>query len=294
MFENGEGATVDDERELPPVVWAGDRGAFDELVRRHRARVFRLCLRLLGDHDWAEELTQRTFVRAWVKRPLFRASEGSFGTWILTIARRLCHKALKRKLPRKALFDELADVDSLAAEDDTDRPGDLDMLAAWREVERLPVKWQTAFLLYLEGRSPAEIMAEMGVSRGYVDVLLCRARERLQERCAPALPDAVWRRLEDRLSGTVTDHRLVRVKVERTGATLQLWVPVLDLSRRRDFAERLQAIQRSVAECPEDWQAWMELAAHHLAAGEVEQAAEACHRLTTITDNKIMKDSQRK
>jgi len=68
---------------------AGDRSAFDLLVQRHCARVFRLALRMLGSREEAEDIQQETFVDAYRGLNRFRA-DASFGTWVCSIASKKC------------------------------------------------------------------------------------------------------------------------------------------------------------------------------------------------------------
>jgi RNA polymerase sigma-70 factor (ECF subfamily) len=48
---------------------AGDAGAFEALVRRHRAGVFSFLSRLLGDRARAEDLSQETWMKAIAAAP---------------------------------------------------------------------------------------------------------------------------------------------------------------------------------------------------------------------------------
>ena len=64
----------------------GDVRAFAQIVRQYRQSVFRICVRILGDGDDAEDAVQETFVRAW------QAISGydirfSIATWLGAIAR---------------------------------------------------------------------------------------------------------------------------------------------------------------------------------------------------------------
>ncbi len=63
----------------------GDRRAFERLYRDHVARVFALCVRMVGERARAEELTQDVFVRAWEKLEQFRGNS-AFGTWLHRLA----------------------------------------------------------------------------------------------------------------------------------------------------------------------------------------------------------------
>ena len=64
---------------------AGDRGAFEQIYRRHTARVHGLCLRLTGDRDRAEILTQDTFVKAWLSLGGY-SGQAPLGAWLGRIA----------------------------------------------------------------------------------------------------------------------------------------------------------------------------------------------------------------
>ena len=74
----------------------GDARAFALIVRQYRQSVFRICVRILGDSDEAEDAVQETFVRAW------QAISGydirfSIATWLGAIACRLCYDVLRRR-----------------------------------------------------------------------------------------------------------------------------------------------------------------------------------------------------
>jgi len=79
----------------------GDPGAFESLLRRHRAPLFTFLLRMLGDRERAEDLAQETFLRivkgaqAWERRARFQ-------TWLFTIARNLCVDHARRDRFRRA------------------------------------------------------------------------------------------------------------------------------------------------------------------------------------------------
>jgi RNA polymerase sigma-70 factor, ECF subfamily len=66
----------------------GDRVALGMLVRRHQRALFALCLRYVGDADEAQDLVQRTFVRAMTKLPELR-EVGAFRGWLLRIGAHL-------------------------------------------------------------------------------------------------------------------------------------------------------------------------------------------------------------
>ena len=74
----------------------GDAGAFALIVERYRQSVFRICVRILGDGDEAEDAVQETFVRAWQSLRGYDPRY-SIATWLRTIACRLCYDMLRRR-----------------------------------------------------------------------------------------------------------------------------------------------------------------------------------------------------
>src|SRR5437870_12629493 len=88
------------DEELLAAYQQGDPGAFEALLRRHRAPLFTFLLRMLGDRQRAEHLAQETFLRmvkrapAWVRRARFQ-------TWPDTVARDAWHdRARRAAVPR--------------------------------------------------------------------------------------------------------------------------------------------------------------------------------------------------
>jgi RNA polymerase sigma-70 factor (ECF subfamily) len=78
---------------------AGQRAALDELFRRYQSRVALWCWRVAGDRDWAADLAQEVFLKAFRNLSSFR-SEAKFSTWLYTIARNHCFNAVQSKAVR--------------------------------------------------------------------------------------------------------------------------------------------------------------------------------------------------
>lgn len=93
-------------------VRSGDTAAFAELVARHRDRLGRYALHMLGNREDAEEALQDTFVRAY--RSLARYDDTApFGPWLFTILVNRCRTAGRRAARRDRLF--VSDETSLRA-----------------------------------------------------------------------------------------------------------------------------------------------------------------------------------
>jgi len=68
----------------------------DRLFEAHEDRIFRLCLRMVGDSNRARELTQESLLVAWKRIDEFEG-RARFGTWIHSIARNLCFNAIRKR-----------------------------------------------------------------------------------------------------------------------------------------------------------------------------------------------------
>ena len=89
------------DEELLAAYQQGDPGAFESLLRRHRAPLFTFLLRMLGDRERAEDLAQETFLRI-VKGAQAWEHRARFQTWLFTIARNLCVDLSRRDRFRRA------------------------------------------------------------------------------------------------------------------------------------------------------------------------------------------------
>jgi RNA polymerase sigma-70 factor, ECF subfamily len=78
-------AATTDEGLLISKAKAGCSSAFGELYERHRPRLYRTVLRILGNHEDAEDAVQRGFQRAFMTLTRFR-QDSSFSTWMTRIA----------------------------------------------------------------------------------------------------------------------------------------------------------------------------------------------------------------
>lgn len=166
-------ATAGSEAELVRRARAGDRGAFEGIVRCHQDQIYRLSLRMLGDAWDAEEAAQDTFVQAWRRLGGFRA-EASLSTWLYRIATNRCLNMLRARPPVEPVGgpevgavegpDHIVEVRSEVAS----------LRVAIRELSTD----QRAVLLLREseGCSYAEIGAILGISVAAVKSRLHRAR----------------------------------------------------------------------------------------------------------------------
>ena len=91
----------------------GNADAFEVLVQRHGARVYNLCLRILGDPDEAADVSQDTFLAAIRKLSGFRG-DSAFTTWLHRVTVNACYDSLRRKRRRPLL--------QIVRDEDDERP----------------------------------------------------------------------------------------------------------------------------------------------------------------------------
>jgi RNA polymerase sigma-70 factor (ECF subfamily) len=93
------------------LVAEGDRAAMADLYRRTSAKLFGICLRLLGSEAEAEEALQETYVTVWRKAAMFDSAKASAITWLAVLARNKAIDRLRLRKPRpSSALEEAADI----------------------------------------------------------------------------------------------------------------------------------------------------------------------------------------
>jgi len=85
------------ENELLQQVARQDQEALMALYQRYGALVYGLCLRVLRQPGWAEEVTQDVFLKLWRQPDRWDPSLGQFSSWLLTISRNAAIDRLRRE-----------------------------------------------------------------------------------------------------------------------------------------------------------------------------------------------------
>lgn len=154
---------------------SGDRRALEQFVAETEHDVRTLC-RYLGDSDNADDLAQETYQRAIASLHRFRA-DGPAKHWLLTIARRTCVDATRKRARRRAMRRRLVEqrVDE-PVEQAHDAVG-----AEWRELlDDLHPDRRAAFVVtQINGLRYDEAAEVLGVPIGTIRSRVSRAREQL-------------------------------------------------------------------------------------------------------------------
>jgi len=85
----------------------GEMGAFEELVARHRDKIYARGLSMMRNEDEALDLSQEAWVKGWQRLEQFQG-DSKFGTWMTRIVINLCLDQLrKRKRHRTESIEEM-------------------------------------------------------------------------------------------------------------------------------------------------------------------------------------------
>jgi RNA polymerase sigma-70 factor (ECF subfamily) len=98
MAENPPTAAADEQ--LVQAAQRGDMPAFEELVARHRDKIYARAYSMMRNEDEALDLSQEAWVKAWQRLEQFQG-ESSFPTWITRIVINLCLDQLRRQKRRR-------------------------------------------------------------------------------------------------------------------------------------------------------------------------------------------------
>lgn len=170
--------------ELVRCAQAGDRLAFDELVRLTYADTYTLAFRLTGDPEDARDIAQETYLRAFRGLERFRG-DAQFSTWLYRITSNCASTHLGRRgRHRHDQLDENTPADDLrpaANPESALESGALrDRLQA--ALMGLPPRMRAVVVLRDVYDLPHDsIAAELGISVSAAKVRLHRARRRLRE-----------------------------------------------------------------------------------------------------------------
>lgn len=170
--------------ELNPLlrlVATGDRQALGDLYGRTSAKLYGICVRLLGSQTEAEEVLQEVYVTVWKNAARFDPLKASPITWLAILAR---NKAIDRLRLRQVLTGPIEDASEVA----DDRPSALDVLETAQERERLngcldELESQQRSMIraaFLDGASYPELAEREGVPLGTMKSWIRRGLLRLR------------------------------------------------------------------------------------------------------------------
>jgi len=185
--KRGDVETVDDDeaRALVERARDGDGEAFALLFRGYRLDVLRVCRRMLGDPQSAEDAVSEVFLRARSALEGFD-SDRPFRPWLVSVAGHYCIDQLRRRSSEARVFS-----DAEPRESDLQSPGPTPLSrlvaaerreAVGRAIESLPIRYRLPLILrYFDDMDYDSIAKTIGVTRNQVGSLLFRAKRLLRE-----------------------------------------------------------------------------------------------------------------
>lgn len=148
---------------------------FEDLYVAHSMDVYRFALWLAGDSSEAEDITSRTFIRAWVRRKRIRTE--TLKAYLLTIARNVFLEQRRKRRHHIALQDDYPDP---APEPGRIVESQFELGRIQMKLESLPEMDRTAFALRVHHELPySEIARILGLSPSAAKVKVHRLRKKL-------------------------------------------------------------------------------------------------------------------
>lgn len=180
-MNNGQKADISDVERLVEQSQAGDRGAFDELVRLYQRRAMCVAVRVLGDTNEASEAVQAGFVKAYVGINKLKKPR-RFEVWLLRIVANAAisqRRAARRRteIIKSADCYENKKTTSLAGKENAEEL----KKAVQQAMSKLSKKEAKAIALFgLKDLSQKEVAGIMGCSVGAVKWYVFNARKKLK------------------------------------------------------------------------------------------------------------------
>jgi RNA polymerase sigma-70 factor (ECF subfamily) len=165
------------------------RMALDLIVKTHAPRIGRLCYAMSGNQAEAEELIQEILLAAYQAMPVFEG-RSTVRTWLYTIARRTCSKALQKRRRRDLLGPCSEDLLLLA----TDAKDPQQALESSESHDRLrravgglpPTQKEVLLLRFVSGLRYREVGQICGISEEAARQRASAGLRRLRRDLAPA------------------------------------------------------------------------------------------------------------
>jgi RNA polymerase sigma-70 factor (ECF subfamily) len=170
-------AVGDGDAELVAAAAAGDRAAFESLLRRHYDRIHGLAWRITGSRADADDIAQDVCCTLVAKIGTFRG-EAKFSTWLTGITFNACRDFRRRRRSLAGLTERLAVLAGLAAPPDGREVYD----GIWLKsaIARLkPALRDTVVLVIAQQLTHAEAAEILGVAENTVAWRMHEARRLL-------------------------------------------------------------------------------------------------------------------
>lgn len=159
-----------------------DGPAFNELLRRYREPVWRVCYRLLSNEHDAQDAAQEVFVRLFTLRAKFEG-RSKYSTWVHGVALRTC-LTLRRGRGRRERRVAVAESETLERGTDSSAAGDAGLAIDLSQMLEILDEEDRALLIlkFSEGHSYEDLAEMFGLSTSACKMRISRARQKLKVR----------------------------------------------------------------------------------------------------------------
>jgi RNA polymerase sigma-70 factor (ECF subfamily) len=152
---------------------------WDAVYAEQLPRVYNFFRYRLGNDAQAEDLTSRTFEKAWAARARYRRDLAGFSTWLISIARNVATDHLRAQRPHLPL--EAAEDVAARSTPHDDVANDSDLARLGALLEKLPQREQELVALKYGAEATNRAIAELtGLSESNVGTILHRVVQALR------------------------------------------------------------------------------------------------------------------
>ena len=172
----------EDLTDLVAAAKAGDRPAFEKLVRETYAETYTLARRLLGNEEDAKDVVQEAYLRAWKSIGRFRG-DAQFSTWMYRITANAAYTlSAKNKRQQTSSMDDFSEIVETRAEAMPEADVESSNAELQAALQQLPEKFRMVIVLKdIYDLPHYEIAEQLGSSEAAAKVRLHRARKALRD-----------------------------------------------------------------------------------------------------------------
>lgn len=169
--------------QLMEAIRAANHRAFQELMVRYSRKCYRLCYRILGDRQMAEDVVQETMLKLWLRPFMWQPDRGvKFSTWLYRVVSNGAIDSYRKNRSRMTMPIEeeyLPAIEMNYSASDWERLGQIVKVA----INSLPPKQRLAIILCrLEKMRHKEVAELMEVSPKAVEKYISRGIRGLKTR----------------------------------------------------------------------------------------------------------------
>lgn len=163
----------------------GDVRAYEGLVRRYEAPLFRLGLRMLASRGDAEDVVQEVFLTVWRRLGQLQ-DDGAFVGWLYRMTTNRCLNVLRARRPTVELAPDQHEEPAPGGQPERAAQTNAQVAALTGALARLTPEQRACWLLReVHGRSYDEIAVTVGATATAVRGRIARARAQLAEMMRP-------------------------------------------------------------------------------------------------------------